>query len=250
MKQSFNLRLLAILWVWLLGFCVSTPVKAQFDEPSRNQWFVDASFGFLDGLNNAVPEISYHNKSYDIDHISGFDYLSSVFKFGLSFGLNRRLFHNFYAGVRIGYRYSEYKVQSGHIYYYHRYGQHNYPEEMSVYDLKMHYHLLNLPIEIGYNHTYSNRSGLNVYISFQPGCRISSSCSMMLDDEKYGPKPDSNFKIEDLGYSKPGLCLDSAAGLRYFIRHVSIGAAYHYPLNYNQKCVGNELLEASLGYRF
>lgn len=228
MRHLINLRLSAILWVWLLGLCVSPPIMAQFDEPSRNQWFIDASIGF--GNAATVPELSY-NSSYE--NFSRFDQAHDVLKFGLSFGVNHRLFHNFYAGVRLGYKYSEYKTH-GDVY-------HKHPVLGDYFDITLKFHVLNLPMEFGYNHTFTNRSGLNIYAAVQPGYCIGSGCG-------YGRI--RNAKAHNFSVSNPGFCLDGAAGLRYFIRHVSIGAAYHYPLNKGQKNLGREVCEISLGYRF
>lgn len=229
MKQLFNLRLSAILWIWLIGLSVSLPVKAQFDEPSRNQWFVDASFGLGDAN---MPELSY-DEFIGGETFSGFTDADMVYKFGLSFGLNRRLFHNFYAGARLGYKYAEYQS-------YGRVSRRNYGST-EYFNIKLTHHVLNLPIEFGYNHTYSHRSGLNIYASVQPGFSVGGGCT-------YGSE--RNVRAKNFSFSNPGLCLDCSAGLRYFIRHVSIGAAYHYPLNDAQKTVGSEKIEFSLGYRF
>lgn len=231
MKQSIILRLSAILWVWLICMCGSLPTMAQFDEPSRNQWFVDFSYGFGDPI---APDFNYHDKSTD-DKLTDNGEAHNVTKIGLSFGINRRLFHNFYAGVRIGYKYSEYEVTNIEI--LSKTGKYSKREYLNA---KLNYHVLNLPIEIGYNHTLTHRSGLNIYASAQPGYCVAYNMS---DRSDYKAK-------KNISFSNPGLCLDCSAGLRYFIRHVSIGLAYHHPLNDAQKTVGSETIEFSLGYRF
>lgn len=227
MRKLINLRLSVILWVCLIALCASTPAMAQFDEPSRNQWFIDVSVGA--GTDPEVPMITYdpgHSGTQDFEDVYGYNST----KFGISFGVNRRLFHNFYAGVRIGYKYAEYGTGSFRV------TKGKYSSDW--YDVNLSYNTFNLPIEIGYNHTLSNRSGLNIYASVQPGYCIGS-----VSNVSDGPK--SYFSI-----SNPGFCADSSVGLRYFIRHVSVGAATHFPLNDAQKNTGQEIFEFSLGYRF
>lgn len=227
MRKLINLRLSALLWVCLIAMCGSTPIMAQFDEPSRNQWFIEASVGA--GTDPEVPMITY-DPGYAESQIFEDKYGHNSIKFGISFGLNRRLFHNFYAGVRIGYKYAEYGTEEFRV------KKGGYSSDWVSLDLS--YHTFNLPIEIGYNHTMSNRSGLNIYASVQPGYCVGSI-------SKVSDGPRSYFSI-----SNPGFCADSSAGLRYFIRHVSVGVATHFPLNDAQKNTGQEIFEFSLGYRF
>lgn len=231
MRKLIALRLFAILWVWLIGLCGSTPIMAQFDsEPMRNQWFVDLSYGFA----GKASDISlYHSSSSHVRPMLVPRYSDKVSTISASFGINHRLFHNFYAGVRIGYKYINVPIEGDILY------SNNSTERLEI---DVNYHTAILPIEIGYNQTFIRKNGLNVYVALIPSVIFS-----------YSP---SEHNIKDSFYASPDvLSLDTAFGLRYFINRFCIGAAYHYPINDpingdNQKRIGSQTIEASVGYRF
>lgn len=220
MKHLFNIRLFAVLWVGLIAVLNSTPIKAQFDEPSRNQWIIDLSYGFAGSASD--PEISME-QSYNELRSANNEGLSS---FSISFGVNHRLFKNMYAGVRLGYKYYGNKTD---VSYWH---SHTYEYETATAG----YHTVMLPIEFGYNHTYNHKNGLNLYISAIPQFPFSAGMGAPL-----------SWKCD---LKKPAFGLEAAAGLRYFIRHVYIGFSYHKGINYYQKQMGESFVEGSIGYRF
>lgn len=224
MKQLFNIRLFAILWVGLIAVLNCTPIKAQFDEPSRNQWIIDISYGVS---GTADPSASYNNYSSNVDirSISSDDKFSSI---SASFGVNHRLFNCFYAGIRLGYKYYGNKATGS---MYRNYGRGWRYDKSLTTDVS--YHNAIIPIEIGYNHTYNHKNGLNIFVS-----ATADYCFSVSTSERY------------IDTSKPGLCFDASAGLRYFIRHFYIGASYHYGLNDAQKEMGENSIEASIGFRF
>lgn len=223
-KQLFNCRVLAIICIGVMTLVFSKPSMAQFDEPSRNQWVIDFSYGFTGDSDGKIFRSDDCPSYYS--NVSGSTYdFSSI---SISFGLNRRLFHNFYAGARIGYKYYS---NGGSVSWYQN---RRYDSE----DIHAKHHLLIVPIEFGYNHTFSHKNGLNIYISAIPGFDCAAGVSAKMGHRSY------------FATDKPGLCIDTAAGLRYYIRHIYLGLAYHYGVNDAQKIMGKNSIEASIGYRF
>lgn len=231
MRKLIDLRLFAILWVWLMGLCGSTPIMAQFDEPSRNQWIIDVAYGF--GGPVTVPELSYDG--YSVETLRD-DYDSSTMSkaLSISFGVNHRLFHNFYAGVRIGYKYYNYgvsvSIDNKNSWHLDKYGEVN-----------LNFHMATLPIEIGYNHTYSSKNGFNIYVAATPGYCFSSGVSNRSGEGVFG---------RYFSMSNPDLCIDGSVGLRYFFNHVYAGFAGHFPITESQKHVSGNTYELSLGCKF
>ena len=224
MKQLFNIRLFAILWVGLIAVLNCTPIKAQFDEPSRNQWMIDVSYGFL-----GKPSFNYVDRYGDSNLLNGYSKFSSI---SLTLGVNHRLFNNIYAGAHIGFKLSKYTM---------------YSPIFRNADIDQSYGLIILPVEIGYNHTYNHKNGLNIYASAIIGYCVHYGAIDPEDKHHWKAYFDDSWHS---AVNSPKICLDTAIGLRYFIKHFYIGGAYHFAIGDNQKQVEGDHIEASIGFRF
>lgn len=245
MKNSSRFRFFALLWIGFSALACSQPIMAQFDEAPRNFWVIDFSVG--GNLVSSPNVVTNKDKSsyYDVRDFTG----DSGPQLGLTFGLNRRLFGNFYAGIHLGYKYYH---TPGNISIYHRGLVSNDFKYDKTIEMSVDNHLLALPIEIGYNHTYSHKYGLNVYLSIIPGYCVKGSANS--SDKNYmGQNVSGKHVYESWGdYMdvNPGFCVDTALGLRYFIQHFYIGASFHYGINNAQKQLSEMGLLGSIGYRF
>lgn len=233
MKHLSRLRHIVLLWVGVMAIAGTQSLKAQFDEAPRNFWTIDFSVGA--GFKNS-PDI-FATSRYSTEELRHAKGESSGCPLSITFGWDRRLFSNFYFGIHFGYKYN-YEKASGDLYRWRSSYRYERWEKDKHIDANLNYHLLILPIEFGYNHSYSHKYGMGAYISIIPGYCMAASASGQIGSH------------DDVGINNPGFCLDSAIGLRYYIQHVYLGVSYHYGINAPQKQIDGMGVLGSVGYRF